>query len=106
MNSRGSELSIVNGTRTDLPATPKVGTSRLKSSTSGSRVRLPTGTAKIGTPRIRSAGGGLHRRLALVPVAVGGQHDAAQVLNLLRSAGERLVQVGAVARPAARRTAG
>ncbi len=43
MYSRGSELSIVNGTRTDLPAMPKVGRSRLKSSTSGSRVRLPTG---------------------------------------------------------------
>src|SRR5262249_12279357 len=42
--SRGSELSTVNGTRTDLPATPKVGRSRLNSSTSGSRVRLPTGT--------------------------------------------------------------
>ncbi len=55
VNSRGSELSIENGTRTDLPATPKVGRSRLKSSTSGSRVRLPTGTAKTGTPRIRSA---------------------------------------------------
>ena len=67
--------------RTDLPATPKVGTSRLKSSTSGSRVRLPTGTAKTGTPRIRRRGGRLHRRRALVPVAVGGQHDAAQVLR-------------------------
>ena len=39
--------------RTALPDTPKVGTSRLKSSTSGRRVRLPTGTAKIGTPRMR-----------------------------------------------------
>ena len=84
--SRGSELSIENGTRTDLPATPKVGRSRLKSSTSGSRVRLPTGTANTGTPLIRSARRRLHRRLALVPVAVGGQHDAAQVLDPLRRA--------------------
>ena len=55
VNSRGIELSIENGTRTDFPETPKVGRSRLKSSTSGNRERLPTGTAKIGTPRIRSA---------------------------------------------------
>ena len=106
VNSRGSELSIENGTRTDLPATPKVGRSRLKSSTSGSRVRLPTGTAKIGTPRIRSAGRRQHRRLALVPVAVRGQHHAAQVLDLLRCPGKRVVQIGAVARAWAPRTAG
>ena len=55
VNSLGSELSIENGTRTDLPVMPKVGRSRLKSSTSGSLVRLPTGTAKTGTPRILSA---------------------------------------------------
>ena len=76
---RGSELSIENGIRTALPATPKVGTSRLKSSTSGRRVRLPTGTAKIGHAPHPQPGGRLDRRRAFVPVAVGGQHDAAQV---------------------------
>src|SRR5580658_5022551 len=46
--SRGRELSTVNGMRTDLPTTPKVGASRLSNSTSGSRVGLPTVTAKMG----------------------------------------------------------
>ena len=54
-NSRGRELSIVNGMRTDLPETPNVGASRLSSSMSGSRVGLPTGTANTGTPFIRKA---------------------------------------------------
>ncbi len=47
-------LSMVNGMRTALPATPKVGASRLSSSTSGSLVGLPTGTVKTGMPFIRS----------------------------------------------------
>src|SRR5947208_10034715 len=53
--SRGSVLSIVNGMRTDLPTTPNVGAPRLTSSTSGSRVVLPTGTENTGTPLSRSA---------------------------------------------------
>ena len=45
---------MVNGIRTVLPATPKVGASRLSNSTSGSLDELPTGTEKTGTPFIRS----------------------------------------------------
>src|SRR5947207_2734036 len=52
--SRGSVLSIVNGTRTALPTTPNVGAPRLTSSTSGNRVVLPTGTENTGTPFNRS----------------------------------------------------
>ena len=44
----------MNGTWTDLPETPKVGRSRLRTSTSGRRVRLPTGMAKIGMSFARS----------------------------------------------------
>ena len=95
--SRGSELSIVNGTRTDLPATPKVGTSRLEQLDVGQ-----PGPAAHRHGEHRHAldpqpGGGLHRRRALVPVAVGGQHDPAQVGDPFRRAGQRLVKVGAVA---------
>ena len=43
--SVGSDDSIVNGTRTGLPATPTEGQSRLTRSTSGSFVRLPAATA-------------------------------------------------------------
>src|SRR4051812_49170277 len=53
--SRGSVLSIVNGTRTALPTTPNVGAPRLTSSTSGSRAALPTRTANTGTPLSRRA---------------------------------------------------
>jgi hypothetical protein len=53
-SSRGSELSMTNGMRSGLPATAKVGTSKLLSSTSGSRVSDPTGTANTGTSRMRS----------------------------------------------------
>src|SRR3954462_9157995 len=52
--SRGSVLSIVNGTRTALPTTPNVGAPRLTSSPSGSRVVLPTRTENTGTPFSRS----------------------------------------------------
>src|SRR4051794_21762782 len=38
----GIALSMVKGIRTAFPATPKVGASRLNSSTSGSRDALPT----------------------------------------------------------------
>ena len=41
---------MANATRNDLPTTPNVGASRPTSSTSGRRVRLPTGTANTGTP--------------------------------------------------------
>ena len=75
----------MNGMRTDLPATPKVGSVEAQELDVGQPVRLPTGTAKTGTPLSRSRGRGLHRRLPLVPVAVGGQHDPAQVLDSLRS---------------------
>jgi hypothetical protein len=53
-SSRGSELSIVKGMRSGLPATAKVGTSKLVNSTSGSRVSAPVGTANTGTSRMRS----------------------------------------------------
>ena len=73
----------MNGIRTDLPATPKVGDVEAQ--------ELDVGQAGAAADRHgedRHAphpqpGGGLHRRRALVPVAVGGQHDAAQVLDLL-----------------------
>ena len=87
MYSRGSELSIVNGTRTDLPATPKVGASRLSSSTSGSRVAAAHRHGEHRHALHPQPRGGLHRRLALVPVAVGGQHDAAQVRRSSRAPG-------------------
>ena len=48
-HSRGSELRIVNGTRTGFPSTPTVGQSRLDNSRSGNRVELPTATAITGT---------------------------------------------------------
>ena len=93
--SRGSELSIVNGMRTDLPATPNVGASRLSSSTSGSGVGLPDRHGEDRHALDPQPGGGLDRRLALVPVAVGGEHDADEVLDLLRRLRQGLVQVGA-----------
>ena len=46
--SRGNVLSIENGMRTDFPAMPNVGESRLSNSTSGSRDELPTGTVNTG----------------------------------------------------------
>ncbi len=84
VSSRGSELSIVNGMRTALPTTPNVGASRLSSSTSGSRDGAADrhgehGNALEPQPTAASTGGS-----PFVPVAVGGQHDAAQVLELLR----------------------
>ena len=53
--SRGSVLSIVNGIRTDFPAMPNVGESRLSNSTSGNRDELPTGTVKTGMSFSRKA---------------------------------------------------
>ena len=75
---------------------PKVGTSRLKSSTSGSRVRLPTGTVIDRHAPDAQPGSGLHRRLAFIPITVGGQDDGSQIGDFLRRLGQRLVQVGAV----------
>ena len=49
---------MVNGTRTDLPATPNVGASRLSSSTSGSRVGLPD---RHGEDRARPSSGAWRR---------------------------------------------
>ena len=54
ISSRGSEESMENGMRSGLPATAKVGTSKLAISTSGRRESAPTGSAKTGTPFIRS----------------------------------------------------
>jgi len=53
-HSRGSVLSIVKGIRTDLPTTANVGASTLRSSTSGNRCGLPTGTVNTGTLANRS----------------------------------------------------
>ena len=84
--------------RTDLPATPNVGASSDSSSTSGSRVRAAQRDGEDGHPLDPQPGGGLYRRRALVPVAVRGQHDPAQVLDLLHGPGQRLVKIRAATR--------
>ncbi len=77
VSSRGSELSMVNGMRSGLPATAKVGTSKLVNSTSGSRVSAPSGTAKTGTSRMRSRVAACAGGFAGVPIAIAEQHDGA-----------------------------
>jgi hypothetical protein len=96
--SCGNELSIVNGMRSGLPATAKVGTSKLESSTSGRCDSAPVGTVKTGTSRMRS----------FVAAWLGGsptfqspsliERDCAQMRILLRSCGQRAADVGAVLR--------
>ncbi len=102
--SRGSELSIVNGMRTDLPTTPNVGASRLRTSTSGKRVGAADGDGKHGNPLLPQDVGRLHRRLTGVPVAVGCQNDRSEVVKFFRGLGQRFVQVRATSRPRRRKS--
>ena len=61
--SRGSVLSIVNGMRTDLPAMPKVGASRLKQLDVGQPRRAAHRHGEDRHPLQPQGRGGLHRRL-------------------------------------------
>ena len=95
----------MNGIRTDLPATPNVGASRLSSSTSGSRDGLPTGTANTGMSFSRSADAASTGGWPSFQSPSEASTIAAQVLELLRRLGQRLVQVRCLGSVAARRTA-
>ncbi len=94
--SRGSELSMVNGTRTALPPTPNVGRIEVDQLDVGQ----PGGTADRDREDRNSQGPqprrGLNGGLPLGPVAVRGQDDPAEVLERLGSLSERPVEVGAV----------
>ena len=84
--SRGSELSIVKGIRTDLPSDAEgrriqAAAARRRAGASG----CPPARRTPARPCSRSRVAACDRRQARVPVAVGSQHDADQVLDLGRA---------------------
>ena len=95
MNSRGSVLSIVNGMRTDFAGDAERRRVEAEQLDVGQSLRAADRDREHRNLLEPQFCRGVDRRLALVPVAVGDQHDADKPADLLRRGGERRVEVAA-----------
>ena len=97
-------LSIVNGMRTDLPATPRVGGVQAEKLDIGQADAAPDRHGEDRHPARPKPRGGLDGRRPLVPVAVRSEDDPAEVANGLGGLGQAGRPGRSRARPWRRRT--